>query len=132
MNKIAASDKIYISESKIDSVGRGVFAGCDINKGEVIERCPIIEISENDTSNLTESILVTYFFYYGKGRSAIALGFGSLYNHSYRPNAAFEIKTKEELIEFFALENINKDEEITFNYKNSGKKDTNDPLWFEK
>ena len=132
--KRLASNKVYISKSKIPNADRGVFASNDIKKGEIIERCPIIEVSKNDTSNLKESILVTYFFYFGKNKEqvAIALGFGSIYNHSYKPNATYKIKQKEKVIDFIALDDINKNDEITFNYYNSSKsKDKKSPLWFE-
>ena len=73
-------------------------------------------------SNLKESVLVTYFFYFGKNmeRLAIVLGFGSIYNHSYKPNATYKIKQREKIIDFVASDNIKKDDEITFNYINSG------------
>lgn len=132
MKKLFSQDTIYIDKSKIVNAGRGVFAGRDIKKGETIESCPIIEISKDNTSSLGESILVTYFFYFGKNkeRSGIALGFGSIYNHSYTPNAKFVIKSQKKLIEFIALKDIKKDTEITFNYKGTGSS-TNSPLWFE-
>ena len=105
-----------------------------IKKDEIIERCPVIEVPKYDTSNLRESILVTYFFYFGrnKERSAIALGFGSIYNHTYKPNARFKTKQKDMIIDFIALNDIKKDDEITFNYYNRSKpKDKKSPLWFE-
>ena len=132
--RLLSSHKIYINKSGIPNADRGVFAKHDIKKGEIIERCPIIEISKNDTSNLKESILVTYFFYFGKNkeRIAVALGFGSIYNHSYKPNATYKIKPREKTIDFIALDDINKNDEITFNYYNSNKSnDKKSPLWFE-
>ena len=119
-------------ESKIPNSGRGVYAKRDIKKDEVIERCPVIEISAGDTANLGESTLVTYFFYHGKdkSKSLIALGFGSIYNHSYKPNAFYKIKFGEKLMDFVALSDIKKEEEITINYKGMGSKNKN-PLWFE-
>ncbi|MEK7186159.1 MAG: SET domain-containing protein-lysine N-methyltransferase [Patescibacteria group bacterium] len=134
MKKILTSDKVYISKSKILNAGRGVFARLDIRKGEIIENCPIVEVPEHDMSNLKESVLVTYFFYFGKNmeRLAIVLGFGSIYNHSYKPNATYKIKQREKIIDFVASDNIKKDDEITFNYINSGNaKNKSRPLWFE-
>ena len=131
MKKIFTSDKVYISKSGILNAGRGVYARRDIKKGEIIERCPIIEVPKHDVSNLRESILVTYFFYFGKNkeRLIIALGFGSIYNHTYKPNARFEIKQKDMIIDFVALNDIKKDDEITIDYYNGHPKKT--PLWFE-
>jgi SET domain-containing protein len=132
MKKLLTSDKIYISKSSLLNAGRGVYARCNIKKYEIIERCPVIEVAKYDTSNLGESILVTYFFYFGrrKERSAIALGFGSIYNHSYEPNATYKIKITEKMIDFVAVKDIKKDSEITVNYNFGNPKDKN-PLWFE-
>jgi len=130
--KLLTSDKIYIKQSSILNAGRGVFAGCNIKKGEIIESCPIIEVPKHDMSNLKESILVTYFFYFGKNkeRLAVVLGFGSIYNHSYKPNAKYKIKPEKKIIDFIALNNIRKDDEITFNYNCANPKNKS-PLWFE-
>lgn len=132
MNKLLTSDKIYVGPSRIPNADRGVFARCNIKKGEVIEKCPVILVSRHDTSNLSESILVTYFFYFGKSKEqlAIALGFGSIYDHSYQPNATYKIKAREKIIEFSAIKDIRKDEEITVNYNFGNPKDKT-PLWFE-
>jgi len=132
MKKLPTSDNIYIKQSKILNAGRGVYARGNIKKDEIIENCPIIEVSKHDTSNLKESILVTYFFYFGKNkeRLAVALGFGSIYNHSYKPNAKYKIKHKELSIDFIALSDIKKNEEITFNYKQGNPKNKR-PLWFD-
>lgn len=127
MQKLFAPENVYVSKSGIPNAGRGVFAKRDIKKGEIIEKCPMIEVPKGDVSKLRESVLVTYFFYFGnkKERLALALGFGSLYNHSAKPNAVYKVKPKETVIEFIALKDIKKDSEITFNYSNLG------PLWFE-
>ena len=132
MKKLLTSDKIYIKQSKILNAGRGVYAKCNIKKNEIIENCPIIEVSKHDMANLNKSILVTYFFYFGKDkeRLAVALGFGSIYNHSYKPNAKYKIKQTEKSMDFIALNNIKKNEEITFNYKYGNPKNKR-PLWFE-
>jgi len=131
MKKLFSSDKIYIGKSRIADAGRGVFARHDIKKDEIIEKCPVIEVPKQDLSNLRESVLVTYFFYFGKkkDRLIIALGFGSIYNHAYEPNARYKLSRTEKTLDFVALKNIKKDSEITVNY-NPNPKDNN-PLWFE-
>ena len=129
---LSTGGNVYVKKSKIRGAGRGVFASRDIVKGEVIEICPIIEIPVHDTANLKESILVTYFFFYGKKkeRALIALGKGSIYNHSYEPNAKYTINLKDKTIVFVALSDIKANKEITFNYKHGNPKNK-DPLWFE-
>ena len=132
MKKISTSDKIYFRQSRILNAGRGVYARRSIKKDEIIEKCPVIEVPEHDMANLKESILVTYFFYFGKQkqRLAVALGFGSIYNHSYKPNAKYKIKHTEKSMDFIALNDIKKDDEITFDYKQENSKNKR-PLWFE-
>lgn len=137
MNKLTSSSKIYIAKSQVrntnlpkETIERGVFAVKNIKKGEIIETCPLVIVPKSDMSNLTESVLVTYFFYFGKNRLAVVLGFGSLYNHSYEPSAKYKINEKDQTITFSALGNIKKDEEITFNYK-LGNSNSTAPLWFE-
>jgi SET domain-containing protein len=131
MKKIISSDKIYIKKSNIPNAGRGVFARRGIKKGEIIEKCPVIEVPKHDMANLSESFLVTYFFYFGKNkqRLAVALGFGSIYNHTKKPNARYEIKPREKAINFIALKDIKKDDEVTINY-NPGIPKNKSPLWF--
>ena len=132
MTKLTASEKIYVDQSKIPNSGRGVYAGRDIKKNEVIERCPVIEVPAHDVANLTDTVLITYFYYLGrnKERVLITLGFGSIYNHTYTPNAAYKERLTEGLINFVAIKNIKKDEEITVNY-NSESSINKVPLWFE-
>ncbi|HEY4481505.1 MAG TPA: SET domain-containing protein-lysine N-methyltransferase [Candidatus Brocadiaceae bacterium] len=132
MKGLAASKKIFVAKSKIPDSGRGVFAKVNIKKGGLIEKCPIVEIPEQDTALLNESILVTYFFYFGtkKEKAAVALGFGSIYNHTRTPNAVYKIKEKEGVIDFIALKDIKKDDEITVDYNYANPEDKN-PLWFE-
>jgi uncharacterized protein len=111
--------------------GRGVFARVAIKKGELIERCPVIEIPEHDVASLSQSILLTYFYFFGKKkeRIVVALGFGSIYNHTYTPNAKYKEQQEEQAIDFIAIADIQKDEEITVNYI-QGKQKNKYPLWF--
>ena len=111
--------------------GRGVFARIAIHKGELIEICPVIPIPEHDMASLSEGILVTYFYFFGKKkeRMVVALGFGSIYNHTDTPNATYKEREKDQAIEYIALRDIEKDEEITVNYV-QGKKNNKIPLWF--
>ena len=132
MKNLLPSEKIYIKQSQIPKAGRGIYAKDDIEKGEVIEVCPVIEISEHDASNVKEGILTTYIYYSGKNKekALIALGFGSIYNHTYAPNAQYRINDAEQTITFAAILDIKKDTEITVNYNHETTKDIK-PLWFE-
>jgi SET domain-containing protein len=130
VNKVLSSEKVYVSQSKLRGAGRGVFASVTIKKGERIERCPVIEIPEHDAASVNESMLVTYIYYLGKKkeRLMLALGFGSIYNHTDTPNAKYMEKYKQMVIDFIAIKDIKKDQEITVNY-NQGARIQENPIW---
>jgi uncharacterized protein len=58
----------------------------------------------------------------------VALGFGSIYNHTDSPNAVYKEHDKAQTIDFIALRDIQKDEEITVNYVQGN--NNKSPLWF--
>ena len=111
--------------------GRGVFATRDIKTGELIEVSPVLASSKNDWKYLKKTVLYNYCFSWGENyeHTAIALGYGSLYNHSYTPNAKFANNTDNTSIDFYAIADINDGQEITINYNEDS--EDNSPLWFE-
>lgn len=129
---ILPSNKIYISQSKIKNADRGVFATEEIKKGDLIESCPIIKTPEKDYPFLKKTRLRNYYFMWDKNNKkvAICLGFGSIYNHSYEPNATYKKQFKENLIDFIAIKDIKKDEEIRVNY-NFGNPNNKSKLWID-
>lgn len=100
--------------------GRGVVAQRPFRAGETIERPPVIVISREEVALIRETRLASYYYEWGADcrQGAIALGYGSLYNHSYEPNARFVFCEDEECLEFVALREIEPGEEITINYNN--------------
>src|SRR5690242_8740348 len=71
-----------------EKYGRGIFATRNIKKGEYIEIAPVIVIPYAEWKPMRGSILSNYIFRWDEDK-AIALGYGSLYNHSYTPNARY-------------------------------------------
>lgn len=101
---------------RVRGKGRGVFARRFIAEGEDIERVPLLILPEVEVYGEDEaSRLGDYCFYWGPGKVALALGYGSLYNHSYTPNATYlDLPNQTKL--FRALRDIQPGEEITINY----------------
>jgi uncharacterized protein len=129
MEYIFPSKNIYIGQSFIPHAGRGVFAVNDIAKGQIIEKCPVILVPAKEAVKLRETILRNYYFLWGNsGNLAIGLGYSSLYNHSYTPNATYKKNIEEKTIEYTTLRTIRKDEEIVVNY-NYGNPNDKSPLW---
>jgi SET domain-containing protein len=110
--------------------GRGVFTTEPIPAGSLIEICPVIVIPEKEVDVIHHTDLHDYYFVWGENneQAAIALGYGSLYNHSYDPNAEFILDLNGRAIEVHALRDIRPGEEITFNYH--GDPECRDDLWF--
>lgn len=125
-----SNGRLYVKE--VPGKGRGVFAFEPIEAGEVIEVCPVIWLNTKDLKALDGTTLYDYYFLWGKtGRqAAIALGYGSLYNHDYTPNATYDMYFDEKIIVVYALREIPAHEEITFNY--NGSPDDQGKVWFEK
>lgn len=107
---------LYIDESP--KKGRGVFTNQLIEKDGIIERCPVVTLNEQDVPHIQQSSLNYYYFEWGENKTegAIALGYGSLYNHAAKPNAAWRNLQSQKMIEFYATESINAGNEITIDY----------------
>lgn len=121
------SDAVEVK--RIKGKGRGVFARRAIPKGEVIERVPVLVMTEDEyAKGLAKTPLKDYCFGWGTDQVALALGYGSLYNHSYKPNARYEDvgpATKA----FVALRAIAAGDEITVNY--NGRPGSRAKVWFD-
>jgi hypothetical protein len=108
--------------------GRGIFALRNIKKGELIEEAHVIVIPISEWKLIRKSILSNYVFHWGEDK-ALALGYGSLYNHSYTPNARYITNLENQSIDFYARADMQEGEEITVNYH--GAPTDQSPLWFE-
>jgi SET domain-containing protein len=122
--------KIYADKSPIH--GWGVFAKEDIMEGEVFEECPILTlpIGKGEITPL----LIDYRFNYPQGNEweeqVLALGYGSLYNHSENANAYWVSDLENRTFKFISNREIKKDEEIfvwygDVSYWNDGRTHTN-------
>lgn len=109
---------------------RGVFATCDIAKGELIHEAPVIAYPNDQHKHIEKTLLGDYVFEYGINHTAILLGYGMLFNHSYEPNATYDINFDNHTFDYYAYKNIKAGEEILINY--NGDVDNKDPLWFNK
>lgn len=110
--------------------GRGVFATRDIKCGEYIEKSPIILLRKEDWKYIKKTILHDYCFYWGDDYdlTVVALGYGSLFNHSYTPNTTYTNNLEQATIDFEAIRDIKAGEEILINY--NGSEDDPSSLWF--
>jgi hypothetical protein len=104
--------------------GRGVFARRNIPKGEVFERVPVLllpdkQVFGSDPIALRAARVSWYVFKWittKRGYMALSLGYGSIYNHSETPNAAYDMAMPD-VMTFYALADIPAGSEILINYR---------------
>lgn len=115
---------------KTPNKGRGVFALQDFDEGEIIESCPVINITPDERKRLEKTIFNYYIYPWRSTRSgSLALGYGSIYNHSFNPNADWKQNFKTNSMVYRAIKPIKKGEEILVNY--NGEPDDKTPIdWF--
>jgi SET domain-containing protein len=107
-----------VAFGKTPDKGIGVFAKTAISNGELIEVAPILLV---DSDVMTVNNLNDYVFTLNKEEDiyAVALGYGSLYNHSENPNADWNTNMEDAEIRFIAKEDIQEGQEITVSYGSS-------------
>lgn len=120
-----------ITLRKTRKKGLGVFALKDFKKGELIESAPVLTFTPKERKILEKTHLSHYIYPWKSTLSAaLAFGYGSIYNHSYAPNADWKQNFKEQTMEYHALKEIRAGDEITVNY-NGEPEDTTPIDWFD-
>jgi SET domain-containing protein len=122
----------YVAISSIH--GRGVFAQKAIKIGAIIEECPIIKMKLQEMTVRKQMLLNYYAFMIDEQNeyTGIALGYGSLYNHSDNYNATYYFDKEKELMIFEATQHISKNQEITINYLGSNPDGKSIENWINK
>lgn len=112
--------------------GRGVFALGSFKSGEIVEICPTLRMTPTERKHCAKTVLNYYMYPWRSTRSAsLVLGYGSIYNHSFNPNADWKQNFKTRTMVYRAIKPIKKGEEITVNY--NGEPDDMTPVdWFEE
>ncbi|MEK7631014.1 MAG: SET domain-containing protein [Patescibacteria group bacterium] len=118
MKKNLLVQGIGIRIQKTKDRGRGIIAERNFKKGDVIEVAPVIVMSAAEKEYIKKTELFNHYFDWGTDskKAAICLGLGSIYNHSWTPNAKYVYREKDEVLIFTAIKPIKKGEEICTSY----------------
>lgn len=126
---VGSGDRVTVVE--VPGKGRGVVAVVAFAAGDTIEVAPVIPIAPAQLAALEATVLEHYVYDWFDGAVgvAVALGFGSLYNHSYEPNARYVKDFATNTIQYVAICDIPVGAEVLVNY--NGDPDDRTPLWFD-
>jgi uncharacterized protein len=116
--KISPPTKIYLKDSPLHNLG--VFSSQTIKQGEVIDVCPFLSFPQSSSEKIP--VFSNYTFCYpcsvDWNTHALVLGYGSYYNHSETPNVSWKTNEDDKTFIYFALRDINEEEELLINYGN--------------
>lgn len=120
---------LFIAPS--DNKGRGVFTSEKIESDTVIEIAPVLIMSAAEQVLLDQTLLHDYIFKWGEDaqQCCVALGYVSIYNHSYHSNCEYDMDFDNNLISIRTVRTIEAGEELFINY--NGEWDDTTPLWFD-
>ena len=118
---------LYVAPSPLH--GFGVFTDEPFATGDPIEECPVLVIPSPQRELIDRTIFSGYYYEWGEADGALALGFGSLYNHSYKPTARYDQAEGEPVLIISAIRPIRPGAEITINY--NGNPRSRKRLWFD-
>jgi SET domain-containing protein len=118
MHKLEIHEGVYVKKSSIH--GWGVFTNLNIKKGEIVEEC----IIPYELIPINSNVLSQYRYVWPSRKNwshyCIALGFGSIYNHSKeKMNINWKINKEQRIMVFTAIKDIKIGEELLFNYDSS-------------
>jgi len=112
-------------------MGRGVYTNEPLETGTLIEIAPVIVMSAEDRIHLDQTLLHDYIFEWGINRKecCMALGYISIYNHSYHANCEYEMDYSQALIAVKTVKPVQAGEELFINY--NGTAEDESPVWFD-
>lgn len=108
-----------------EKFGRTIVADELIKKGTVFLVETVLLIPNEEVGD----VISAYTYVWDKKHSAMVLGFGSLFNHSYSPNAEYEQDFNNMRMKYRAIRDIKMNEEIFINY--NGDPEDKSPVWFK-
>ncbi len=112
--------------------GNGVFSLKSFKRNEVIEICPAIFLPIKQFDDLKKTKMNFYYFEYTNKEFAVVLGYGSIYNHSYKPNAQYRFNFRKKVMVVRAIKKIKMGEEIFINYNFWSDDKSSLEEWFEE
>ena len=120
---------LFIAET--EQKGRAVFTNEALEAGTLLETAPVIVMTGEERKLIDQTRLHDYIFVWGDANDqcAMALGWISMYNHSYSSNAEYYMDFETEQMFVKTVRPIAEAEEITINYNGTWNDETK--VWFD-
>lgn len=120
---------LFIAET--EEKGRAVFTNDALETGTLLETAPVIVMTGEERKLIDQTRLHDYIFVWGdeNDQCAMALGWISVYNHSYQSNAEYYMDFETEQMFVKTVWPIAAGEEVTINYNGTWNDETK--VWFE-
>ena len=114
-----------------DLRGRGVFSTESIEVRTTFELSPVLVVSPTERAELEKTVLYDYIFEWGDDllSACVALGYLSIYNHSYAANCVYEMDFDNASISITTVKPVAAGDELFINY--NAEPDNTKPIWFE-
>ncbi|KAG0165860.1 hypothetical protein DFQ28_008181 [Apophysomyces sp. BC1034] len=103
--------------------GRGVFTNAFIPRNTLIDISPVLLFSHDEYERHGQHTILDEYTYRWKDGYALALGLGSMFNHSNNPNVGYVRSFEQRLIRYITMNDIQADEELCISYGSH--------LWFD-
>jgi SET domain-containing protein len=101
---------------RVRGKGWGAFCPKRIPKGTVFNVTTLLVLPASEAKQMSGSSLEAYWYEFGSRGRALALGLGSIMNHSDEPNCSYHFSKKKRTLRFYALRDIPPHEELTHDY----------------
>ena len=120
---------LFIAET--EQKGRAVFTNEALEAGALLETAPVIVMTGEERKLIDQTRLHDYIFVWGDANDqcAMALGWISMYNHSYNSNAEYYMDFETEQMFVKTVRPIEEGEEVTINYNGTWNDETK--VWFD-
>lgn len=115
MDDIVSLPTVRLYLKNTEGKGRGVFSHESIPKRTLIHISPVLILADHDNDSTKNTILGHYTYNWGKDQ-AMALGLGSMFNHSKTNNVGFVRAKDKEIIEYYTLVDVPADTELCIHY----------------
>jgi SET domain-containing protein len=121
----AAKDTSLLFRVGTGPKGRGLLASRRISPGTVIHEAPCIRVVKAEYDKFMKfTVLEHYLFNAEGGDKLLALGYGSLFNHSRHPNVDYRVDSTDLSIRYISgHKEIQEDDELCISYGGN--------LWFD-